>query len=229
MLRKLIRNLFLNIPNLISILRIILIPLFLYLIFIARVEERIWALVVFIIASLTDLLDGWSARKLGRETDLGKFLDPLADKILVLAALVAFLILDPLVPLWMVLIIVLRDVLLTVMRYLAIRRNSTLRTTKFGKVKTAFQMVSIIVIIMVLIVRSAFVNAVDQISSDDIMKFNKVYEIYNSDIANKWLIIGPYCLMAIVTVITALSGIRYIITNRHLFLPVSVKKDDQKS
>lgn len=216
-----------NIPNLISILRIVLIPLFLYLIFIAKFEERIWALVVFIIAALTDFLDGWSARKLGQETDLGKFLDPLADKFLVIAAIVAFLILDPLVPLWMILIIVLREILLTLMRYLAIRRKSVLRTTKFGKVKTAFQMVSFILIIMIFIVRSFVGNAENPIASEDIMKFNKVYEIINSQMPNKWLIISPYCIMALVTVLTALSGLRYIITNWHLFLPASTNKEKE--
>lgn len=216
-----------NIPNAISLLRIILIPLFLYLIFLTEVEKRVWALVVFLIASLTDILDGWSARKLGQETSFGKFLDPLADKFLVISALIAFLILDPLIPAWMILIIILRDVLLTIMRYLAIKKNSILRTTRFGKVKTAFQMISIIVIIMVLIIRRSADYVAVQVSSDDIMKFNKVYEIFNSQISNKWLIITPYCLMAIVTILTALSGIRYIITNRQLFIPSKIK--DKKS
>lgn len=214
-----------NIPNLISILRIILIPLFIYLIFISKVEQRIWALVVFIIASLTDILDGWTARKLRQETELGKFLDPLADKFLVIAALISFLILDPLIPLWMVIIIVLRDILLTLMRYLAIKKKAILRTTKFGKIKTAFQMVSIILIIMVLIVRSSVGIATAQIATDDIMKFDKVYEILNSDIQNKWLIVSPYILMAVVTILTALSGMRYIITNWRLFLPTLRRKE----
>ena len=214
-----------NIPNAISFLRIILIPVFLYLIFLTEVEKRIWALVVFIIASLTDILDGWSARKFGQETSFGKFLDPLADKILVISALIAFLILDPLIPAWMIFIIILRDVLLTILRYLAIKKNSVIRTTRFGKVKTAFQMISIIVIIMVLIVRRSADYIVVQSTSDDIMRLSKVYEIYNSQMDNKWLIITPYCLMAIVTVLTALSGIRYIITNRQLFIPSKLKQN----
>jgi cardiolipin synthase (CMP-forming) len=219
----------LNIPNALTILRIILIPLFLYLIFIANVQERIWALVIFIIASLTDLLDGWMARKFGQVTAFGKFLDPLADKCLVISALIALLILDPLIPLWMIVVIILRDILLTLMRYLAIRRNSILRTTRFGKIKTAFQMVSIIIIIMVLIVRSSIGNITIKISYDEITKFNQVFEIIKSDIPNKWLIITPYCLMAFVTLVTALSGIRYIVTNRYLFLPSSFKKDEPKN
>ncbi len=183
------------------------------------------ALVIFIIASLTDFFDGWSARKLGQVTAFGKFLDPLADKFLVISALIAFLFLDPLIPLWMVLIIILRDILVTIMRHLAIKKNSTLRTTRLAKIKTGFQMISIIVIIMVLIVRRSVNFSMIAYSSDDVMKFSKVFEILNSEEPNKWLIITPYCLMAVVTLFTALSGIRYIITNRHLFLPSSLQKD----
>ena len=214
-----------NIPNALTILRIVLIPLFLYLIFISHVEEMVWALVVFIVASLTDFLDGWMARKFGKVTAFGKFLDPLADKFLVLAALIALLILDPLIPVWMIVVIVLRDILLTIMRYIAIKRGSVLRTTRFGKVKTAFQMVSIIIIIMVLIVRSAVGIHHMPIETDEIMKFNKAFEIITSEMPNKWLIVTPYCLMAIVTLLTALSGFRYIATNRRLFFPRLIKKD----
>jgi cardiolipin synthase len=218
----------LNIPNFLSIVRIILIPLFLYFIFVPSVEMRIWALIVFCVASLTDLFDGWSARKLQQETDFGKFLDPLADKFLVISALIAFLILDQLIPLWMMLIIVFRDILITFMRYLAIKRKKVLRTTRFGKVKTVFQMISIIVIIMVFIVRSKVGDVSLQVSSpDDFTRFGTVYEIFASDNKDKWLIIGPYCLMAIVTILTALSGLRYIITNRTLFMPSTHEKKDR--
>ncbi len=214
-----------NIPNFISAIRIVLIPLFLYLIFVPRVEERIGALFVFIIASLTDFFDGWSARKLGQVTAFGKFLDPLADKFLVVSTIIAFLILDPLIPLWMILVIVFREILLTSMRYLAIRRQSILKTTRFGKIKTAFQMISFIIIIMVLIVRSSLGVKGIKLSGDDIMGFQKLYEVYNSNETYKWLIIAPYCLMAVVTVITALSGLRYILTNWRLFLPSTHKKE----
>ena len=217
-----------NIPNFLSIIRIILIPLFLYFIFIPSVEMREWALVVFCVASLTDLFDGWSARKFNQVTDFGKFLDPLADKFLVISALIAFLILDQLIPMWMILIIIFRDLMITFMRYLALKRKRVLRTTRFGKVKTAFQMISIIVIITVFIVRSKAGNVVLQVSSaEDFTKLGTVYEIYASNIKDKWLIIGPYCLMAIVTILTALSGLRYIITNRTLFMPASHENNDR--
>ncbi|MGQ9844432.1 MAG: CDP-alcohol phosphatidyltransferase family protein, partial [Spirochaetota bacterium] len=71
-----------NIPNLLTLSRIIFIPLFLYFIFTPTIEHRIWALIIFIFASFTDFLDGWTARKFHNETDTGKFLDHFADKFL---------------------------------------------------------------------------------------------------------------------------------------------------
>lgn len=204
------------IPNLISLSRIFLIPLFLYLLAQPSVEAKLWALVVFAIASLTDLLDGWSARKLGQETELGKFLDPFADKVLVAATLVAFVFLDQLIPFWMVAIIVGRDILLTFMRYLAIKRGKSLRTSRFGKVKTAFQMVSIIIIIMIFTVRKKVADLGGQ----------GILDITVSDIDEKWLVIGPYWIMFIVTVLTVISGIRYIMTNKELFIPGKKNNDE---
>jgi cardiolipin synthase (CMP-forming) len=216
----------LNIPNLLSILRIVLIPLFLYLLFVPTISFRIWALAVFAIASFTDLLDGWSARKLKQVTVTGKFLDPLADKFLVVSAVIAFTILDPLVPLWMLLVIIGRDIMITMMRYLAIKKGAGLRTSSFGKIKTAFQMISIIVILMVYVFWSSGVNLSHGFPISSFMKLNTVYQILMSDHPNKILIVGPYCLMAVVTLLTALSGIRYLFTNWRLFVPpYTVNKD----
>lgn len=217
------------IPNIISLLRIVLIPVFLYFIFIPTREHRIWALVIFLIASITDFLDGWSARKFNQESDLGKFLDPLADKFLVISALIAFLILDPLIPFWMVIVIVGRDVLITVMRYLAIKKGTTLRTSRFGKIKTAFQMISIIIIIMVFMMRRTGMKYYASYQTDDLFKFNKVYDVMVSNTPDKWLVIAPYCLMALVTLLTAFSGLRYIMTNWRLFLPPFKKIKDSVS
>ncbi len=214
-----------NIPNLLTLSRIILIPLFLYLIFTPTVEHRVWALIIFTLASFTDLLDGWTARKLKQETETGKFLDPLADKFLVVSALIAFLFLDPLIPLWMVIIIVARDLLITGMRYLAIRKGTELRTSRLGKVKTAFQMIGIIVIIMVFIVRNSIKNVQLEINQLSALKLENVIEILNSNLVHKWLIVCPYLIMAVVTLLTALSGVRYIVTNWKLFIPPYTKKD----
>jgi cardiolipin synthase (CMP-forming) len=219
------------IPNLISLSRIILIPIFLYLLFLPDVKFKIAALVVFIIASVTDILDGWSARQLKQESEFGKFLDPLADKFLVIATLVSFVIIDPLIPMWMILIIVGRDLLITVMRYAGIKKGMSLRTSRFGKVKTGFQMVSIVIIIMVFIVKSFGIHFVSQSEIDRHIKFKDAIELTMSlDNANpyKWLIIGPYWLMMVVTIITALSGIRYLMFNWKLLLPPYAPKSGKK-
>jgi len=194
-------------------------------VFTPTVSHRILALVVFGFASFTDLLDGWSARKLNQETDMGKLLDPLADKFLVISAMIAFLFLDPLIPLWMVIIIVGRDLLITGMRYLAIRKGTELKTSRFGKVKTAFQMTSIFVIIMVFILRSYLSKVTYEFGSSSFIKYNTVIDIMNSSLPDKWLILGPYFIMALVTLLTALSGLRYMVSNWRLFLPPYSQKD----
>jgi cardiolipin synthase len=176
--------------------RIVLIPLFIYLMHLRTLAGWIGALAVFALASFTDILDGWTARKLKLESEFGKFIDPLADKFLVVSSLVAIIILDPhldVFDFWMILIIAGRDILITVMRYLAIKSGRPLRTSKFGKVKTAFQMVSIIIIIMIYIVRKSGYSATDKSI--------------------------PYWIMLVVTVLTALSGLRYLAVNWKLFVP----------
>ncbi len=225
---KITREIILSIPNLLSALRIFLIPLFIYLLFLKTPVAMFWGLVVFCIASLTDLIDGWSARKLNQESELGVFLDPLADKFLVISAFIALLFLDPLIPFWMVLVIVARDLLITAMRYLAIKKGATLRTSRLGKVKTAFQMVSIMLIIMVFIVRKSGIDVRHSFPVEGPMKFQIVLDILSSAHPWKYLITGPYLLMAVVTFLTALSGIRYLVTNWRVLLPPYKKREESQ-
>ena len=224
-------RLFINIPNLISFARIFLIPLFAYFLFIRTPWSKFWALVLFLLASLTDLLDGWSARKLKQETEVGKFLDPLADKILVVSALVALVLLDPLIPLWMVIVIVARDMLITLMRYLAVKKGGSLKTSRFGKIKTAFQMVSIIVIIVILIAR----REVIKLKGKGVLDINDLYgknvfDIFehltnlNIPYLDVFFIVAPWCIMFFVTLLTAWSGLRYLYTNWRLFFPGKISE-----
>ncbi|HPJ13794.1 MAG TPA: CDP-diacylglycerol--glycerol-3-phosphate 3-phosphatidyltransferase [Spirochaetota bacterium] len=213
------------IPNLISLLRIFLMPLFLYLIFQPERSMKFAALIVFSIASLTDFFDGWSARKLKQESELGKFLDPLADKVLVISTLVAFLLIDYLIPLWMIIVIIGRDVLVTVMRYIAVKKGMSIRTSRFGKIKTAFQMISILVIIMIFIVRGANMTIPEEIMKGHYMSLVPAWSITVSNMHDKWLIAGPYWLMLVVTILTAWSGIRYLVFNWRVLLPPYKGKD----
>ncbi|MBP8082161.1 MAG: CDP-diacylglycerol--glycerol-3-phosphate 3-phosphatidyltransferase [Spirochaetes bacterium] len=213
------------IPNLISLLRIFLMPLFLYLIFQPERSMKFAALIVFSIASLTDFFDGWSARKLKQESELGKFLDPLADKVLVISTLVAFLMIDYLIPLWMIIIIIGRDILVTVMRYIAVKKGMSIRTSRFGKIKTAFQMISILVIIMIFIVRGSNMTVPEELMKGHYLTLIPAYSVTVSDMHDKWLIAGPYWLMLIVTILTAWSGIRYLVFNWRVLLPPYKGKD----
>jgi len=213
------------IPNLISLLRIFLMPLFLYLIFQPERSMKFAALIVFSIASLTDFFDGWSARKLKQESELGKFLDPLTDKVLVISTLVAFLLIDYLIPLWMIIVIIGRDVLVTVMRYIAVKKGMSIRTSRFGKIKTAFQMISILVIIMIFIVRGANMTIPEEIMKGHYMSLVPAWSITVSNMHDKWLIAGPYWLMLVVTILTAWSGIRYLVFNWRVLLPPYKGKD----
>ena len=148
-----------TIPNQLTMLRIILTPVFIYFFSFPSFEQRVIGAIVFIIAAITDGYDGHIARKLGVITRFGQFADPLADKILVLGA---FFLLSHLnmISLWMVIIIAGRDIFLTVLRIYAIRKNMPIVTHSVGKWKTAIQMTYIIVVILFYTLLSYFYNPI---------------------------------------------------------------------
>jgi CDP-diacylglycerol--glycerol-3-phosphate 3-phosphatidyltransferase len=122
-------------------------------------STRLIALIVFIGAALTDLYDGKIARRTGQVTVIGTFLDPLVDKMLILAALVGFVELRELhIPAWMVVLIMSREFLITGLRSLAASRGITMAAEKAGKFKTASQMTAIITILVFLVVEAACQN-----------------------------------------------------------------------
>lgn len=137
-----------NLPNKLTILRVILIPVFLAALFLAPVPmNRYIAVLIFIVASLTDLLDGKIARKYNMVTNFGKFMDPLADKLLVMSALVSMVALEDL-PAWVVIVILAREFAITGFRTLAVEAGIVLAASWWGKVKTTVQMVMIIVVLL---------------------------------------------------------------------------------
>ena len=138
-----------NLPNCLTVLRIGLTPIFLLLLFADAWYWKSLAFVVFSVASLTDFYDGKLARAGNQETALGRFLDPLADKILVTSALVA-LALDRMVNFWLVVPIVGRDVLITCMRLYGISRGKQMVTTRLAKWKTAVQLFTVLFILFVI-------------------------------------------------------------------------------
>ncbi|HIL08854.1 MAG TPA: CDP-diacylglycerol--glycerol-3-phosphate 3-phosphatidyltransferase [Candidatus Latescibacteria bacterium] len=138
-----------NLPNCLTALRIVLTPIFLLLLFADTWYWKSLAFVVFSAASLTDLYDGKLARAGNQETPLGRFLDPLADKILVTSALVA-LALNKMVNFWIVLPIVGRDILITGMRLYGLSRGEQMVTTRLAKWKTAAQLSTVLLILFVI-------------------------------------------------------------------------------
>ena len=138
-----------NLPNKLTTLRVIMIPFFVFFLLWQNGENhtfRMIALALFIIASLTDLLDGKIARKYNLVTDFGKFMDPLADKLLVCSALICFVELDKL-PAWMVFIIIAREFIISGFRLVASDNGIVIAASWWGKSKTISQMIMIILLI----------------------------------------------------------------------------------
>jgi CDP-diacylglycerol--glycerol-3-phosphate 3-phosphatidyltransferase len=136
-----------NIPNILTIARILLSPVFMVLIIFENFYARMAATIVFIIAALTDLADGYYARKLGHPTGFGRFMDPLADKILVSTAFLSFVSLGY-ARAWMVIIIIVREFLITGLRSMAAYRGMVISQSILAKWKTVSQMLAIAVILV---------------------------------------------------------------------------------
>ena len=185
-------------PNQLTLLRIFLTPIFIATLFVESLTYRYIAFVLFLIASLTDWYDGYIARKFGSVAQWGKFLDPLADKILVLSTFFAFYMIGQ-VELWMVMVIAARDALITVLRVYAMNKKRPLVTSVFAKWKTATQMAAIYFILVYLIVKQRMMNSTEPASW-----FQKLESL---ELIDK--------IMYLVTLITATSGVHYLIENRH--------------
>lgn len=140
-----------HVPNALTIVRILVTPAVLALLFVDTAMARGWALFLFVAASISDWLDGKLARQYQVGTRLGQFLDPLADKVLVLGTFIALAVRWPeLVPWWAVAVIALRDVGVTLLRSRASMRGTPLRTSGAAKVKTAFQLTFLILVLLLL-------------------------------------------------------------------------------
>jgi len=188
-----------TLPNQLTILRIILTPIFLYL-FLSKEPLLIQiSLGVFLVAALTDWYDGWLARKFNYITDWGKFWDPLADKILTSTAFLGFVLVG-LVELWMVVLIIFRDLIVTLLRVYAESRGYNFVTSYYAKWKTVLQMVFLYYLLLLY----GGLNTIDVYSGN---------ENLFSLLSNKNLIYG---VMLVITVITVHSGVTYLLKNKNL-------------
>ena len=179
-----------NLPNKLTLMRVILIPFFLVMIYVDAIPLHcLWALVIFAAASLTDMLDGKIARARGLVTNFGKFLDPLADKVLVITALTVFVELKEFrmsaIPL---VIIIAREFMVSGLRLLAAEEGVVIAAGIWGKLKTAFTMVTIVGVMAYLSLAYDFGLAVP-------------------DFVRTWILGG---LIWISTILTIISGLVYL-------------------
>ena len=137
-----------NLPNKLTTFRVVLIPFFIFFLMTEMVPYSKWiALAIFCIASLTDFFDGYLARKWNMVTNFGKFMDPLADKLLVCSAIIAFTAMNRM-PAWIVIIIVAREFIISGFRLIAAEKGVVIAASYWGKFKTASQMFMIILFII---------------------------------------------------------------------------------
>ena len=138
-----------NLPNKLTVLRVIMIPFFVVFMLtdLGGKYGNYIALAIFAVASLTDLLDGKIARKRGLVTNFGKFMDPLADKLLVCSALICLVEMDRLAA-WMVIVIIAREFIISGFRLIASDNGDVIAASYWGKFKTTFQMIMIILLIL---------------------------------------------------------------------------------
>lgn len=184
-----------NLPNKLTLLRIILTPVFLAALYWGADYA---ALAIFIIASLTDLLDGKIARKYNLVTDFGKFADPLADKILVVAAMLWFVECGRM-PAWMVMIVITREFAVSGLRMIASDNGRVIAAGWSGKLKTASTMVCIVVMLLMGPVLESYLQALASFTA-------KVPPIYVA-----W--IDPLCGW-VITLTTLYSGVEYFVKNK---------------
>lgn len=186
-----------TLPNILSLLRVFLAPVFFVLILGDGEIVTILACLTFAVGAASDFFDGWYARKYGVATKIGKFIDPLADKILTTAAFVAFVVLD-IIPLWPVLVIFARDIMTTVLRIYGEKRKHSFPTSFSAKLKTTLQMFFISYVLILILATN--LSVFDTIKTP--------LETFST---------ATYTAMIVLAVITIWTGIEYILKNKTLF------------
>ncbi|MFL5318585.1 MAG: CDP-diacylglycerol--glycerol-3-phosphate 3-phosphatidyltransferase [Myxococcaceae bacterium] len=134
---------FWNVPNMLTVARMLIIPLFVWFTYDADPWYSLMAALLFVIASVTDIIDGWLARKMNVVTVVGKFMDPLADKLIVMAALVMMVRLGRM-PAWIVIVLLSREFIVTGLRQVAASEGLVIAAGQEGKWKTSLQLVGVI-------------------------------------------------------------------------------------
>jgi len=187
-----------NIANRLTMLRIFITFVFMFFLFLPGLWFKVLSLTLFIFAALSDYLDGMIAQKMNMVTDFGKLMDPIADKILVLAAFAAFVQMQ-LIDAWMFVIIVSREILITSLRLFALNKGKVLSATRAGKHKTVSQMLVIFLILVFIVSKEVMLT---------FFTWNPAWEkIFQQSI---------YVLMIMTVGLTLYSGLSYLWDNRKI-------------
>jgi CDP-diacylglycerol--glycerol-3-phosphate 3-phosphatidyltransferase len=187
-----------NIANRLTVLRIVLTFVFMFFLFAQGLWAKVIGLAIFIFAALSDFFDGRIAQRNNMVTDFGKLMDPIADKILVLAAFAAFVQMQ-LIEAWMFMIIVSREILITSLRLFALNKGKVLSATRVGKHKTLSQMLVILSILIFIVLKEVRLKFFD---------WNPAWE--------KLFRNGIYILMLFTVGLTLYSGLSYLWENRKI-------------
>jgi CDP-diacylglycerol--glycerol-3-phosphate 3-phosphatidyltransferase len=187
-----------NIANRLTLSRIFLTFVFMFFLFCNGLLWKVASLIVFILAALSDLFDGMIAHRRNMVTDFGRLMDPIADKILVLAAFAAFVQMQ-LIDAWMFVIIVSREILITSLRLFALNKGKVLSAARAGKHKTVSQMVVIFAILGFIVLKEVMLK----------------YSTWNPDWENAFRQ-GIYALMLLTVGLTLYSGLSYLWENRKI-------------
>jgi len=190
-----------NIPNQLTLFRIAISPIFMVLLLIENIYARLAALCLFVLGCLSDLLDGVIARRWGQETGFGKFMDPIADKLLISMALISFVALRQAAA-WVVLVIVGREFLIMGLRTLVAYRHEMMESSWLAKTKTFLQMLAITAILCYIFLGDA--QAAGWLEAPLV-----------SDPRTVWALDG---LLLLAMLLTVVSGLDYIYRNRWLIL-----------
>ena len=198
-----------NLPNKITVARILLVPIFMIVLYLPFDWANVVGVVIFIIASITDSLDGHIARSRNLVTNFGKFLDPIADKLLVAAALIALVGMNK-IPSWFVTIVIAREFIVTGIRLLANGEGRVIAASVWGKLKTITQMIAIPLVLL---------DTTAPLTSDkaDVFMINKLQNLFftfgENPVINTVGILATIMIMVSV-VITVFSGVDYLVKNK---------------
>ena len=195
-----------NIANKLTISRIVLTFIFMFFLFSKGLTFKILALATFVVASATDFLDGWLAKRRNEVSDFGKLMDPIADKVLTLSAFLAFVEMK-LIPAWIVVVIVFREFTITGLRLVALAKHEVIEAETAGKHKTVSQMVSIYVILFFIIFKESSIT---------------VFGFWNEGLE---YLLGRiiFYMMLVTALLTVASGISCLVRNKRFFTGAKTK------